>query len=66
MREHDAPSRVKRAARLIVNEQLVVGVNIGGGDIVRPNEPVERVIFPDDSCQVQRMCNIANTVLRQT
>ena len=63
MREHDAPSRVKRAARLIVNEQLVVGVNIGRGDIVRPNEPVERVILPDDSCQVQRMRNIANTVL---
>ena len=60
---HDAPGRAKRAARLIVDEQLVVRVNIGRGDIVGPNEPVERVILPDDSGQVQCMCNIANTVL---
>ena len=63
MCEHDAPGPVKRATRLIVDEQLVVRVNIGSGDIVSANEPVERVILPDDSCQVQRMCNIANTVL---
>ena len=66
MCEHDAPGRAKRAARLIVDEQLVVGVNIGSGDIVGPNEPIERVILPDDSCQVQDMCNIANAILRQT
>ena len=64
--EHDAPGPVKRVARLIVDEQLVVRVNIGSGDIVSANEPVERVILPDDSCQVQDMCNIANTILRQT
>ena len=66
MGEHDAPGRVKRAARLIVDEQLVVGINIGRGNIAGPNERVERVILPNDSCQVQGICNIANPILCQT
>ena len=62
--EHDAPDHVERAARLIVNERLVVSSNIGRSDIVSPDEPVKRVILP--SCPAQRMCNIANAILCHT
>jgi hypothetical protein len=69
MCEHDAPDRVKRARAQIVNEQAVVGINIGRSDSGVPNHgpnaPVERVILPDDSLQSQLICNITNAVLCQ-
>jgi len=52
MCEHDASDSVKCASRLIVDEQAVVSINIGCSDVVRPNAPVKRVIFPDDSRQI--------------
>ena len=39
--EHDAPDRVKRPRGQIVDEKAVVIINIGRGDIVETNTPVE-------------------------
>jgi hypothetical protein len=63
--EHDAADRAKRAGGLVVDEILILSINIRCSDVVDPNEPVERVILPDDSRQVQRMCNKPNPVLCQ-
>ena len=65
MCEHDAPDRVKRPRGEIIDEKAVVIINIGRGDIVETNIPVERVILPDDGLQAQSICNVANPVLYQ-
>ena len=61
------PDRVKRARAQIMNEQAIVGINIGKGDSGvpdhGPNTPVERVILPDDRLQAQLIRNITNAVL---
>ena len=48
MRKHDTPSSIKVACSQVVDEQLVVGIDIGSSDIVRPDAPVERVVLPYD------------------
>jgi hypothetical protein len=63
--ENDAPSGVERARRLVVNKQIIRGVNISGGDVIRPDAPVVRVILPYDSLEAQRIRNRANAILKQ-
>ncbi len=65
MREHDAPTGVERARRRVVNKQVVGVINISCGDVVRPDTPVVRVVFPYDSHQAHPMCNGANAVLQE-
>jgi hypothetical protein len=63
--EHDVADRVKRASGLIVDEISILSINNRCIDILNPNELVERDKLPDNSRQVQRMCNKANAVLCQ-
>ena len=65
MCEHDAADGAKRAGGLVIYETLILSINIRCSDVVDPNEPVERVILPDDSRQVERMCNKPDPVLCQ-
>ena len=65
MCKKDAPSGVERARRLVVNKQIIRGVNISGSDVIRPDAPVVRVILPYDSLEAQRIRNCPNAVLKK-
>jgi hypothetical protein len=53
------PPTVPNMPAVLVDEILILSFNIRCSDVVDPNEPVERVILPSESRQVQRMCNNA-------
>jgi hypothetical protein len=63
MCEHDTPDRVEVASSQVVDEQLVVCIDVSGGDVGRPDAPVERVVLPYDRLQAKRVGDRTNAVL---
>jgi hypothetical protein len=57
MCEHDGAFGVECALGHVVYQQVVGRVNGSGGDIVKPDTPVVRVILPNDGLQTERMCD---------
>src|SRR6266571_9137500 len=46
--EHDTPDRIEVAIGQVADEQVVVIVDVGSGDVALPGAPVERVVLPHD------------------
>lgn len=63
VRKHDSPGSIEVASGLIVDEQLVVCIDVGGGDVVRSDAPIVRVELPYDRLQVQSVGDSTNAVL---
>ena len=63
MREHDGPAAAKVARGQVGNEIGIVGVDVCGRDVARPDAPVVRVELPYDGLKAERICNVANAVL---
>ena len=47
----------------LLDESLIIGVNVRGGDIVGPDPPVVRVLVPDDCRQVESLGDDSDTVV---
>lgn len=55
MCEHDGAFAVECALGRVVYQQVVGRVDGSGGNIVKPDTPVVRVILPNDGLQIERM-----------
>ena len=55
MCEHDGAFAVECALGRVVYQQVVGRVDSSGGNIVKPDTPVVRVILPNDGLQIERM-----------
>ena len=63
VREHDRAAAIKVARGQVGDEIRIVGVNVRGRNVVRPDAPVVRVELPYDGLKAERICNVANAVL---
>ncbi len=61
--EHDTPDRIEAARGQVIDEQVVVVVNVGSGDVALPGAPVERVVLPHDRLQAKRSGDRTNAIL---
>ena len=61
--EQDTPDRVEGASSQVADEQTVVCIDVGGGDVAHPGAPVVRVVLPYDRLQAKCVGNRTNAVL---
>ena len=62
--KQNPPDRVKVSRSYLVNEQLVLRIDVGGGEAILPLIPIHRVVSPHNRLQVKRIGNRTNAVLQ--